>query len=120
MNAKRISLVFVAACLCGFAAPYAAVSEAAQAPAQQAAVEDDEGTSAFHELIFERNTSDIIEASGHKFVVTPKTVFLDRHGVKTSLSSIKRGSILRVRYRQESDSAQRIAVKVEVRQGPGE
>lgn len=122
MNTKQAPFAAVIVAICCLFALGAGASNASAASqkGQQAPVENVEGTSSFHELIFEKYLTGVFMASGHTFVVTPATVVIDRYGAKTSLSSIRPGSIVRVRYRQENEKDPMTAVNVTVVQGPGE
>ncbi len=123
MNGQRAIFVAMIAVMCCSTALFTGVSFAASKSSpvqQQAPAESDEGTSGFFELIFEKELTDGFVASGHTFIVTSGTAFYDWHDSRTSLSSIRKGSIIRVRYRQENAKDPMTAVKVKVAQGPGE
>lgn len=128
MNGKRVSFAVLTAAIFCFSAFAVDVSFAAsaspkgqqKAPLQNnaGAQEDVQGTSSFFELIFERELANAFIASGRRFVVTPQTAFVDRYGSKTSLSSIRSGSIIRVRYLHEKSNDPMTAVNVLVAKEP--
>lgn len=118
MNGKRVSFAVIIAAICCFSALFAGVASSASPSAPRRAPLPDEGTSSFFELIFDKEDAGSFIASGRTFVVTPETAFLDREGETKALSSIRHGSIVRVKYRQEKSTDPMTAVEVLVAKEP--
>ena len=112
MRYRRVLAAWFAVVIC--CVPIAQVSQAAGPAAASKPGKALDADVDVNELLFGGGGNGYFLASERKFVVTPKTEFYGKSGAKTSLSSIDKGSMVKVVFHREADGTTLTAISVTV------